>query len=255
MTKLLGLVGRNIKYSYSQRIADEYFKRNNIDAQYDIFDVNEIDAIKELVSINKNLCGFNVTIPYKEAILPFLNSVSDEVLEIGAVNCVVVERDVSSSDKYILIGYNTDYKAFKSVFESLRQPFHNSALILGTGGAAKAVAYAFKLMNIHHLFVSRTNYNASSILYSQLSEVNFDEYNIIVNATPCGTLNYQHKLPPFFPYEKLNNHSLLIDLVYNPSVTPLMEEFLKRGCVVENGMKMLQLQAHLFYGLQDFCCN
>lgn len=251
MNRLLGLVGRDIKYSYSQVIADEYFKQNNINAHYSIFDISSVDDIDKIVVSNENLCGFNVTIPYKEAILPLLNSVSDEVLQIGAVNSVVVERDTLSPGKYSLKGYNTDYEAFKSVFESLKKPFHNSAIILGTGGAAKAVAYSFKLMDIPYLFVSRTKCDASTILYSNLSEVDFDKYNIIVNATPCGTSGFKNQLPPFFPFSKLRKSSLLIDLVYNPSVTPLMNECMKYGCVVENGLKMLQLQAYLFYRLLD----
>ena len=244
MRKLFGLIGKNISYSLSEKIAHEIFLRDNIDAEYQLFDIDSGDVFIDIVNKYDNLVGVNVTIPYKSEIIKYLNKLDEDAAAIGAVNCVSIERSIN---KMSLRGFNTDYKAFVKIFNDLRQSFHHSALILGTGGASKAVAYSFSNLSVDYLYVSRSKSGDNIINYEQLKEIDFSEYNIIINATPCGTVGYIDNTLYDFPFYQLIEKSLLIDFVYNPSVTPFMEEGIKHNCIVENGMRILQMQAELFY--------
>ena len=241
MSLLFGLVGAKLDYSFSADYAHDYFLRNNMDAEYRLFEMDDVAKIMDIIHNNSNLCGLNVTIPYKSSVIRFLDEIDDDAAEMGAVNCIFISR---KSDRPLLHGFNTDYLAFRYMLQTIIRPEHKSALILGTGGASKAVAYALKSMSIPYMFVSRTKRNESTVGYDRLKDINMDEYNIIINTTPCGTEGFECSDVPEIPF---NDHSLLFDLVYNPPSTAFQRRGVKKGCVVENGLRMLHLQADLFY--------
>ena len=232
--KTYGLIGKNISYSFSRAYFNNKFKNEGINAQYVNFD---LETIQEFPHTIKNLkpFGCNVTIPYKQQIIPFLDRLDPVAQEIGAVNTIKFEKDGS------LTGYNTDYFGFMESLKPNLQPEHNKALILGTGGASKAVAYGLEKMGINYKFVSRTP-DASGFSYDDLSENIMKEYNIIINCTPLGTYPNTADFPSI-PVNSLEKRHLLFDLIYNPPVTRLMEVALKRGAIAINGKRMLELQA------------
>lgn len=241
MSLLFGLVGAKLGYSFSADYAHDYFMRNNMDAEYRLFEMDDVAKIMDIIHNNCNLCGLNVTIPYKSSVIGFLDEIDDDAAEIGAVNCIFIRRE---HNRPLLHGFNTDYLAFRQVLQTIIRPEHKSALILGTGGVAKAVAFALKTMSIPYMFVSRTKQNESTVCYDRLKDINMGEYNIIINATPCGTAGFECSDVPEVSY---NDHSLLFDLVYNPPSTAFQRRGVEKGCVVENGLRMLHLQADLFY--------
>ncbi len=228
---LFGLVGRNISYSFSKKYFTEKFKRlflNN--HSYEIFDIQDISQIPSIFE-TKNLKGFNVTIPYKEAIIPFLDEVSDEVKEIGAVNTVIIKDKKK-------IGYNTDTIGFEKTLLLHRKHNHEKALILGDGGAAKAVKYIFKKHQIPFQVVSRK----SELNFDNLSEDIVTEHQIIVQCTPIGTFpKIDEKLN--FPFQALSQEHLIIDLIYNPEYTAFMKTASEHGAKCVNGYFMLEQQA------------
>ncbi|MCX2678466.1 shikimate dehydrogenase [Galbibacter sp. EGI 63066] len=235
MDKLFGLVGKNISYSFSQGYFTEKFKELGLDDHsYVNFDLQDIKEIKAVLQKNTNLVGFNITIPYKEAIIPFLTEMDSKAAEIGAVNVVKV-----SDSK--LTGYNTDVHGFEKSIAPFIKPSHKKALILGTGGASKAVAHALKTLGIDIKFVSRTA-KEDRFTYDELSKDVISEYTVIVNCTPLGTFpNVEQK--PAIPYEFLSDQHLVYDLIYNPSETSFMAHAKKQGATAVNGHKMLKLQA------------
>lgn len=230
-----GLIGKNIDYSFSRKYFSEKFERENLQHSYQNFDIDNIDQLDHIISTNPDLKGLNVTIPYKEEIIPFLHNLDKNAALIGAVNTIAI-----SSDK-TLTGYNTDHYGFKEALLPFLPLKNKSALILGTGGASKAIAYALKNLGFNCTFVSRRK-STSSLTYSHLDETIIKNNLLIVNCTPLGTYPDIGNCPPL-PYHFLTADHLLFDLIYNPK----MSEFLSRGRLLgtktSNGLKMLELQA------------
>lgn len=232
--KTFGLLGKNISYSFSRTYFTEKFKKENIDAKYYNFDLEEINEFRDVIKEMPELQGLNVTIPYKQEIITFLDDLAPEAKEIGAVNTVKVNGNK-------LIGYNTDYIGFSESIKPLLKTQHKKALILGTGGASKAIAYALKELEIEYKFVSRSSGN-DRLKYEDLSEEIIRDHKVIINTTPVGTFPDVEKYPKF-PIQYLTNKHLVYDLIYNPGTTQLLALAKEQGATVKNGLKMLELQA------------
>jgi shikimate dehydrogenase len=230
-----GLIGRNISYSFSRTYFRKKFAENGIFATYENFDLQELSEFPEVISNNPDLRGLNVTIPYKEQIMPFLDSIDPVATEIGAVNTIKVFSDGS------LKGFNTDHFGFTEALKPQLQKGQKKALILGTGGASKAVAYALKSLGIDFTYVSRNATN-DQLSYEQLNEDTLLEYSLIVNCTPLGTFPKTLEYPPI-PVQFITKDHLIFDLIYNPPVTRLMELAKEKGATVLNGLQMLEFQA------------
>ncbi|MGB2231981.1 MAG: shikimate dehydrogenase family protein [Flavobacteriaceae bacterium] len=231
----LGLLGKNIDYSFSRSYFSEKFKRENLDFSYTNFDIDSLEKLQTIVS-NKSLIGFNVTIPYKEEIIHHLDSINDEAKTIGAVNTVVI----SSSGK--LIGFNTDCWGFAESLRPHLKTHHKKALILGTGGAAKAIAYVLKQFGISFKYVSRKESDNMLINYNELQSSIIESHKLIINCTPLGTYPNIENAPEI-PYEFITNQHILFDLIYNPDKTLFLKKGEARGATIINGYKMLVLQA------------
>ena len=232
--KKFGLIGKNISYSFSRDYFTKKFKKLGLDEyQYVNFDLPSID---DFTSLNvSEVSGFNVTIPYKEKILQFLDKVDDVAAEIGAVNTIKI------TSNYNLIGYNTDYYGFLESLKPKLKLHHKKALVLGTGGASKAVLFAFKKLNIDYLVVSRSP-DERQISYKDISKRILDDFSIIVNSTPLGTFP-DVAMCPALPYEYITDQHLLFDLIYNPDKTTFLAKGQARGAQICNGLQMLELQA------------
>lgn len=232
--KRYGLVGKNISYSFSREYFKEKFKKLQLtNHSYENFDLSDISEFENLVGSN-HLSGLNVTIPYKEAVIPYLDDLSETAQQIGAVNTIAFTTDG-------LIGHNTDAYGFEHSLRTLLQPHHTTALILGTGGASKAVAFVLEKLNIEATFVSRTE-REGMLTYQALKSGLLQTYTLIVNCTPLGTYpNINAK--PNLPYGLLSEKHLLYDLIYNPEKTAFLQEGEKHGAAIKNGLEMLQLQA------------
>ena len=232
-----GLIGKDISYSFSKKYFTEKFKELDLNTfKYNNYDLPEIEEFPFIMYHREDdFKGFNVTIPYKQSIIKYLDEVDEDAKNIGAVNTIKVTSDNR------LIGYNTDVYGFKKSIEPLLQAHHTKALILGTGGASKAVAYALKKLGIEFEFVSR-NVSDNSFLYTSLNQQIIQEYTIIINCSPLGTHpNIEHS--PNIPYKYISEKHLLFDLIYNPSQTKFLKEGSMRGAQIKNGHEMLELQA------------
>ncbi len=233
--RLFALIGKNISYSFSVSYFTNKFEKERIsDARYVNFDLQSIEELPKVLSMHPSLIGMNVTIPYKKEIISLLDSLDETAAEIGAVNTVKITEKG-------LVGYNTDYFGFAESLKPLLKQAHNKALILGTGGASNAVAYALKTLGISFRFVSR-NPKLGQYAYSDLSATIMDKHKIIINCTPLGTFPNINESPPI-PYPFLTSEHLLYDLVYNPEKTTFLKKGEKRGTITSNGLKMLELQA------------
>ncbi len=240
-----GLVGKNISYSFSKGYFGEKFEKLNLeDYSYDNLDFQNIEDFPEFIKQNPTISGLNVTIPYKEAIIPFLDKLSKRAIEIGAVNTIKITK----SGK--LKGFNTDYIGFQKSIEPLLNVNHKKALILGTGGASKAVAYALKQLEIPYLFVSRNDIG-DAIGYNQINEKTFEEFQIIINCTPVGTFPNTNNCPEI-PYEYFTTNHLAFDLIYNPAETLFLKKAKEQGAIVKNGLEMLTLQAEKSWDIWGF---
>ena len=240
-----GLVGKNISYSFSKGYFGDKFEKLNLeDYSYDNLDIKNIEDFPEFIKQNPTISGLNVTIPYKEAIIPFLDKLSKRVTEIGAVNTIKITK----SGK--LKGFNTDYIGFQKSIEPLINENHKKALILGTGGASKAVAYALKQLEIPYLFVSRNDIG-DAIGYNQINEKTFEEFQIIINCTPVGTFPNTNSCPEI-PYEFFTTNHLAFDLIYNPAETLFLKKAKEKGAIVKNGLEMLTLQAEKSWDIWGF---
>lgn len=236
----IGLIGYPLSHSFSAKYFKRKFQKEEIsDWEYNNYPIENIDLLSGLIRKTENLHGLNVTIPYKEQVLPFLSEINKEAKEIGAVNTLKILRE---SESIKIKGYNTDIYGFEESIKPMLDYQHKTALILGTGGASKAVAYVFKKLGIRFKFVSRTPKNTDTISYESITEKTIKDYLIIVNTTPLGT--YPDVLEfPKLPYFGLTKLHLLYDLVYNPNKTRFLEFGEKYGAKIKNGYEMLELQA------------
>lgn len=233
-----GLIGYPLGHSFSIGYFNERFENENIDAEYINFEIPTIDDLPEVLASNPQLKGLNVTIPYKEKVLPFLDSVSPEARAIGAVNVI---RVTHKGNKVTLKGFNSDVIGFTKSIEPMLEKHHKKALILGTGGASKAINYGLKSLGLETIFVSRYE-RPGTIQYESITPEVVKEYNVIVNCTPLG-MYPQSDVCPKLPYEGLDSHNILYDLIYNPDQTLFMKKGLAHGAQVKNGLEMLLLQA------------
>lgn len=233
-----GLIGYPLVHSFSISYFNEKFQSEGIDATYTNFEIPSIDDFREVVDTNPELKGLNVTIPYKEKIISYLDSLSPEARAIGAVNVIKVSHKGKTT---ILKGYNSDVIGFTRSIEPLIESYHKKALILGTGGAAKAIDFGLKSLGLETVKVSRYE-RTSTIRYSDITPDVIREYNVIVNCTPSGMYPHADECPDL-PYEAMDNHTLLYDLIYNPDETLFMKKGKAQGAVVKNGLEMLLLQA------------
>ena len=234
-----GLIGYPLGHSFSISYFNQKFQDENIDAVYENYEIPSIDALPEVLSSNPELKGINVTIPYKEKVLPFLDSISPEARAIGAVNVIRVSH---KGNKTILKGYNSDVIGFtKSIEPMLDKKLHQKALILGTGGASKAIDYGLRNLGLETVFVSRYE-RPGTIQYKNITPEIVKEYNVIINCTPLG-MYPKTEVCPELPYEAMDNHTILYDLIYNPDETLFMKRGAEYGANVKNGLEMLLLQA------------
>ncbi|MGA8852965.1 MAG: shikimate dehydrogenase [Christiangramia sp.] len=232
--RTFGLLGKNIDYSFSRKYFSEKFSSENIDAEYKNFDIADISGFSEVIR-NNPLSGLNVTIPYKEAVIPYLDHLDPHSTKIKAVNTIKFEKDGS------LCGYNTDYWGFLEALKPHLHANHKKALILGTGGASKAIAYALNLLDIPFKFVSR-NPEKNQFSYSDLDTKIIENYHLIINSTPLGTFPDVEKCPSI-PFKYITENHLIFELIYNPSETKLMKKAAAKGAKTLNGLEMLKLQA------------
>lgn len=234
-----GLIGYPLGHSFSISYFNQKFQDENIDAVYENYEIPSIDELPEVLSSNPELKGINVTIPYKEKVLPFLDSISPEARAIGAVNVIRVSH---KGNKTILKGYNSDVIGFtKSIEPMLDKKWHQKALILGTGGASKAIDYGLRNLGLETVFVSRYE-RPGTIQYQNITPEVVKEYNVIINCTPLG-MYPKTEVCPELPYEAMDNHTILYDLIYNPDETLFMKRGAEYGANVKNGLEMLLLQA------------
>lgn len=233
--KLYGLIGYPLIQSFSKKYFTEKFIQEAItDCLFELFPIDDINLFPGLVAANKNLRGLAVTIPYKEKVIPFLTSLDDEAKAIGAVNCICVYGST-------LKGYNTDVRGFEKSFLPLLKKNHDRALVLGTGGASKAVQFVLKKLGIEYLLVSRQR-SEHTISYDDLDEKYMQTYPVIINCTPVGMVPNEQNVPAI-PYEYIGAEHYLYDLIYKPAETKFLQEGKKRGATVKNGYEMLIIQA------------
>jgi shikimate dehydrogenase len=255
--RLYGLIGWPLGHSFSQKFFTEKFAREGVaDARYDLFPLENIADLPDLLSKNPDLRGLNVTIPHKETVIPFLDELDETARAVGAVNCLKIENQK-------LRGFNTDVYGFGSSLinffqdndradflqeNSLHRPWPEEALILGTGGAAKAVAFVLKMLGIAFQFVSRHPAAENQISYKTLHLLPSALCPLIINTTPLGMLPQENTCPDL-PFERLSTEHFVCDLVYNPAETLLLRRARERGCAVKNGLEMLHLQAEASWAI------
>ena len=233
-----GLIGYPLGHSFSIGYFNEKFDNENINARYINFEIPSIEDFIEVIDSNPELHGLNVTIPYKEQVIPYLDSLSPEATAIGAVNVI---RVTHKGKKTQLKGFNSDVIGFTRSIEPLLERNHKKALILGTGGASKAIDYGLRSLGLETKFVSRTKRDGI-LCYEDITADIIQEYNVIVNCTPLGMYPNVDSCPKL-PYEAMDSHTLLYDLLYNPDETLFMTKGREQGAVVKNGLEMLLLQA------------
>lgn len=253
--KKFGLIGFPLGHSFSEKYFSEKFEKAGTSNKYSysLFSLENIKDFPKILAADDKLYGINVTIPHKIEVMEYLNDVDEAAKEIGAVNCIKIVRynSVNSlfsgelctlkSDKPKLIGYNTDAYGFEASITPLLESHHQKALILGNGGAAKAIKYVLGKLGIAYKFVSR-NPTENMFAYADLNEAILNEYHIIVNTSPVGTYP-KADFSPNIPYQLINQQHLLYDLVYNPAETVFLKEGRERGAKTKNGYQMLVLQA------------
>ncbi|MCL2027133.1 MAG: shikimate dehydrogenase [Bacteroidales bacterium] len=234
--KQFGLIGYPLKVSFSKGYFSAKFERENLsDSFYELHPLADISEFPDLLKKHSNLCGLNVTIPYKKTVIPFLDGLDESASEAGAVNVIKFQKDGK------LIGYNSDVFGFEQSFLSFVKPHHRSALVLGTGGAAAAVAYILRKHQIPYQFVSRQK-TATALSYEDLHQNGFGDANILINTTPLGMTPNIETFPDL-PYEKITSDFLCYDLVYTPDETLFLTKSKAQGATIKNGLDMLHLQA------------
>lgn len=233
-----GLIGYPLGHSFSISYFNEKFANEKINARYINFEIPSIDDLPEVLARNPELRGLNVTIPYKEKVMEFLDYISPEARAIGAVNVISVDH---KGAKTILKGFNSDVIGFTRSIEPMLEACHKKALILGTGGASKAIDYGLRSLGLETVFVSRYE-RPGTIQYEKITPDIVKEYNVIVNCTPCGMYPHTNECPKL-PYEAMDEHNILYDLIYNPDETLFLEKGAAKGATIKNGLEMLLLQA------------
>lgn len=234
-----GLIGYPLGHSFSISYFNQKFADEGINAKYENFEIMSIDQLQEILDTNTTLRGLNVTIPYKEKVIEFLDSITPEAQAIGAVNVI---RVIHEGKNIKLKGYNSDVIGFtQSIEPMLDKKWHKKALILGTGGASKAINYGLKSLGLDTVFVSRYQ-RPGTIQYETITPEVVKEYNVIINCTPVGMYPHSEECPPL-PYEAMDYHTILYDLIYNPDETLFMRKGREQGAEVKNGLEMLLLQA------------
>ncbi|WP_106828999.1 shikimate dehydrogenase family protein [Parabacteroides pacaensis] len=234
-----GLIGYPLGHSFSKDYFNQKFESEKIDAEYVNFSIPEIKEFKNVLKENPDLCGLNVTLPYKTQVMQYLDEIDEDAKQIGAVNVIKFTKGLFGKLK--LKGYNTDVIGFKRSIEPLLDKNHTKALILGTGGASKAVFHGLKQLGIEATFVSR--HPADGVItYADITPAILKEYKIIVNTTPLGMFPNINECPDI-PYDQLTPTHLLYDLLYNPDETLFMKKGKQKGATVKNGLEMLLLQA------------
>lgn len=244
--KKYGLIGFPLGHSFSAKFFAEKFAKEGLDARYDNYEMASVEGLRELIAADSELCGLNVTIPHKQAVLPLLDELSPEARAIGAVNVIRVLRDSADgalgvSDGLRLIGCNSDVIGFTDSLRPLLKPHHQRALVLGTGGASRAVVAGLRSLGIEPIYVSRRPVEGG-LTYAQLTPDVLAAHTVVVNCSPVGMYPKTDEAPAI-PYELLTPRHLLYDLVYNPLDTRFMQLGRERGAVVKNGLEMLHLQA------------
>ncbi len=233
-----GLIGYPLGHSFSIGYHNQRFADEGINAKYINFEIPSIDSLPEVLNSNPELKGLNVTIPYKEKVIEFLDYISPEARAIGAVNVI---RVVHEGKNIKLRGYNSDVIGFTQSIEPMLESYQKKALVLGTGGASKAIAYGLKSLGIEPVFVSRYE-RPGTIQYGSITPEVVHEYPVIVNCTPLGMFPKVDTCPDL-PYEAMDDKNILYDLIYNPDETLFMKLGAKQGASVKNGLEMLLLQA------------
>jgi shikimate dehydrogenase len=235
--KLFGLIGYPLGHSFSKKYFEDKFAKEQLkDCAFELFPFQQIEQYESLKAVHENLVGLAVTIPYKEAVIPYLSNITAEAKAIGAVNCVKFFGNKT-------MGYNTDVVGFEKSLLPLLEPHHTKALVLGTGGASKAVQYVLKKLGIDFLLVSRNKtHTSNTITYAEISAEILNEHTLIINTTPLGMTPNEDAMPDI-PYEALTANHLLYDLIYKPEKTKFLQEGEKKGCVIKNGFEMLIIQA------------
>ncbi|WP_256010956.1 shikimate dehydrogenase family protein [Desertivirga xinjiangensis] len=249
--KKFGLIGYPLGHSFSKKYFTEKFEREGLnDCSYELFPIQNISDIEGLINSNPDLCGLNVTIPHKIGVMYYLDKISAEAKDIDAVNCIKIIKNKPvesfftgelSPMKVRLEGYNTDAYGFLESLKPLLKKHHTKALVLGTGGASRAVIFVLKKLGIDYQSVSRKKAR-KQITYEELSESLIKEYTLIINTTPLGQAPDISACPDI-PYEYLSEKHLLYDLVYNPKETEFLKRGKQQGAMIKNGEEMLDLQA------------
>lgn len=234
--RIFGLIGKNINYSFSVAYFSEKFQKESItDALYKNFDIPEITYFLQILKKHKDLKGLNVTIPYKQEIIPYLDKLSRKAEEVGAVNTIKVTK------KGKLKGYNTDVYGFKKSLKPLLKPHHKKALVLGRGGASRAVIYVLEKLGLEYKIVSR-NPIENQLSYDAISQEVMQEYTIVINCTPLGTSPNTEQCPEL-NYDYFTDQHLAFDLIYNPAETAFLRKAKQQGATIQNGYQMLMYQA------------
>ncbi len=237
--KIFGLVGYPLSQSFSQKYFTRKFNQEHINARYLNFSIENINLFNTDVIHTIDLCGLNVTIPYKQKVIPFLNELDITASKVGAVNVVKVMRN---NGQLFLKGFNSDVVGFEKSLVPLLRSQHQKALIIGTGGASKAVKYVLDLLHIESIFISRSPVDASSISYQQITPAIINTHKLIVNTTPLGMFPEIDDCPDI-PYEAIGAEHLCYDLIYNPEETVFLQKSKAMGANIKNGYEMLILQA------------
>lgn len=241
-----GLVGKSLSHSFSKNYFEKKFQELALnDHVYLNFELKNMTELKEVLINHPALKGFNVTIPYKESVIPFMDELRDEAKAIGAVNCVKILEDRNGATVFSgkrLVGYNTDVFGFASSIKPFLEPQHERALILGTGGSSKAVAFALKRIGVEVYYASSSKKADNAFTYEQLNEHMIRAFKLIVNTTPLGMYPKTEEAPEI-PYEFIGTQHLCYDLIYNPEETMFLKKCKTQGAMVINGFNMLKLQA------------
>jgi shikimate dehydrogenase len=230
-----GLIGYPLSHSFSKKYFTEKFQKEGLkDHVYDLFPIATIDELPGVLSTHPDLIGLNVTIPYKQQVLKYLDA-SNLPKGVEACNCIKIENGK-------LTGNNTDVMGFEASFTELLKPHHNKALVLGNGGATAAVVYVLRKLNIDYKIVSRKIHDGSALTYNDISVAVIKQHTVIINTTPLGTFPNVDECAPI-PYEAITSEHFLFDLVYNPEKTLFLKKGEERGATIKNGYDMLEIQA------------